>query len=125
MEFKKILSGKSKAQILHLGFRSQWNRGPQGPERTTYFSCVEKNCKLDGNLKLKYHRHHQHVHRPDTSANIVAETMSTFRKEVEAKPDSSAKQLFENLSTQALESVSGTPNKLDLAKKLPTFRTGK
>ena len=102
MEFKKILSGKSKAQILHLGFRFQWNRGPQGPARTTYFSCVEKNCKatlattgeLEGDLNLKYHRRHQHTHRPDPSANIVAETMSTFRKEVEAKPEQSVKQLL-------------------------------
>ena len=62
MEFKKIVSGKDKPQILHLGFRMKWNQGPKGPLNTTYFKCVKKDCKatlatcgdLDGELTLKF-----------------------------------------------------------------------
>ena len=133
MEIRTILSGKNKTQILHRGFRFQWNRGPQGPHKTTYFSCVERTCKatlattgeLDGELTLKYHRYEQHVHRPDPSSNLVAETMSTYRQEIDKNPEVSAKQLFEDLSSKALETAQDTPNKLDIARKLPTFRKGK
>ena len=132
MEFKKITSGKNKPQILHLGYRMQWNRGPQGPNDTTYFKCVDKTCKatlatlgdINGELTLKFHRHEQHNHRADISANIVSETMHDFRREIVLNPERSAKQLFEDVTTKALESVSGTPGKLNLAKKLPTYRNG-
>ena len=132
MEFQKILSGKEKVQILHLGFRMKWNKGPQGPNHTTYFKCVEKSCKatlatlgdLNGELSLKFHHHEQHNHRADVSKNIVSATLHEFRGEVKSNPDRPVKQLFEDISTKALSSVSGTPNKLDLAKKLPTFRKG-
>ena len=111
----------------------QWNRGPQGPANTTYFSCVEKGCKatlattgtLDCNFTVKYHRNDQHNHRSDPAKNIVSAAMSDFRDEIGSNPDRSAKQLFENISTQAMESQADTPSKLDLATKLPTYRKGK
>ena len=75
MEFQKIFSGKEKVQILHLGFRMKWNRRPQGPNKMTYFKCVERSCKatlatlgeLESDLTLKYHNHEQHNHRADIS----------------------------------------------------------
>ena len=132
MEFQKIISGKNKTQILHNGFRMQINRGPLGPQNTTYFSCVERQCKatlatlgdLDGELTLKYHREDKHTHSPDVSKNIVSASLSEFRGKVKANPDCSAKALFEEITTNVLESVA-TPNKFDLAQKLPTYRTGK
>ena len=132
MDFQKIISGKNKVQILHNGFRMQINRGPFGPQDTTYFSCVERECKatlatlgqLDGDLTLKYHREERHTHPPDVSKNIVSATLSEFRGKVKSNPDCSAKTVFEELTTNALESIS-TPNKFDLAQKLPTYRTGK
>ena len=80
MEFQKILSGKQKPQIIHAGYRLQWNRGTQGPIKTTYFSCTTKSCKatlatvgdLEGDLALKYHKIENHTHQPDANANIVA-----------------------------------------------------
>ena len=104
--------------------------------RHSYFICVEKNCKarlategdIHGpmeNLKLKYHRIENHTHRSDASANIVSETMSTIRQEASKNPDRPAKQLFEEMTTKAMQSVSSTPEKLDLAKKLPTFRNAR
>ena len=110
----------------------QWNRGPQGPLKTTYFDCVEKGCKarlatvgdLDGDLTLKYHRSDQHTHSADASKNIVSASLHEFRDRVKSNPECSAKQIFEEISTNALEGVS-SPNKLDLAAKLPTFRNGK
>ena len=130
MEFKKILSGKGKYQILDLGYRFQWNKGPQGPNDIAYFTCTEKGCKatlstygrLDGDLTLKKHKVELHNHRPDAAENIVSETMHKYRNQIDENPEVSAKQLFDDLANQALESVSGTPNKLDLAKKLPTYR---
>lgn len=132
MEFKKITSGKDKPQILHLGFRIKWNQGPKGPLNTTYFKCVKKDCKatlatcgdLNGDLTLKFHKDNLHNHRADVSANIVSETMHEFRQEIVANPERSAKMLFEEISSKALDSAVGTPNKLDLAKKLPTYRNG-
>ena len=58
MEFKKIISGRNKVQILDQGFRMQRNQGPRGPHNLTYFNCTEPNCKakltteglLDGEL---------------------------------------------------------------------------
>ena len=132
MEFQRIISGKNKVQILHDGYRMQINRGPQGPLKTTYFSCVMPNCKatlatigeLHGDLSLKYHRKEQHTHPPDVSKNIVSASLSEFREKVKANPDCSAKTVFEEVTTNALESVD-TPNKHDLAQKMPTYRTGK
>ena len=114
MEFQKILSGKNKTQILHLGFRMFWNKGPQGPNDTTYFSCVEKGCKatmatlgnLEGDLTLKYHRHQMHNHRADVSSNIVSATLHEFRGEMDKNPDRPAQQLFEDVTMKAMESVS-------------------
>ena len=115
-----------------MGFRIKWNKGPKGPNQTTYFKCVEKSCKatlatlgdLNGELTLKFHRHEQHNHRADISQNIVSATLHEFRGEAKLNPDRPIKQLFEDISTKALSEVKGTPNKLDLAKKLPTFRKG-
>ena len=116
MDFQKILSGKEKVQILHLGYHMKWNKGPQRPHQTTYFKCVEKGCKvtmatlgaLEGELTLKFHHYE----------------VLTFRDEVKTNPDRPIKQLFEEISTKALDSVEGTPNKLDLAKKMPVYRKG-
>ena len=109
------------------------NRGPQGPHDRSYFKCIDKKCPaklstlgpLDGELTLSYHHHEDHNHRADISSNIVAETMSEFRQEISSNPDVKAKRLFEELATRALELVEGTPSKLDVAKKLPTYRSGK
>ena len=132
MDFQKILSGKNKVQILHQGYRLQWNRGPQGPLDTTYFRCVVPRCNamlattgnLEGELCFKYHRIEHHTHPPDASANIVSSSLSNFRQTVKKNPDCSAKSVFEEITTNALDSVE-TPNKLDLARKLPTYRSGK
>ena len=132
MDFQKIVSGKNKIQTLHHGFRMQINRGPLRPHKTTYFSCVEQNCKanlatlgeLEGELTLKYHREEKHTHPPDVSKNLVSASLSEFRGKVKANPDCSAKTVFEEITTNVLESVS-TPNKFDLAQKLPKYRTGK
>ena len=96
MEFQKILSGKEKVQILHLGFRLKRNKGPQGPNQTTYFKCVEKTCKatlatlgdLDGELSLKFHRHEQHNHRADVSKKHcqLILTWISRRSQVESWP---------------------------------------
>ena len=94
MDFKKIISGKNKVQILDQGYRLQRNKGPLGPLKTTYFDCVEKQCKatlattgdLDSDLSLKYHRLEQHNHRPDNSANIVSSSLSEFRETVRSNP---------------------------------------
>ena len=133
MDFKKINSSKNKPQILHKGFRMQWNQGPKGPFKTTYFKCVNKTCNatlattgdLDGELSLKFHNIELHNHRADVSANIVSETMHQYRQNLVSNPESSAKMLFEDVSNKALESVDGTPQKLAVAKKLPTYRNGK
>ena len=85
----------------------------------------ERSSRTVFSMTLKYHRYEQHVHRPDPSSNLVAETMSNYRQEIEKNPEASAKQLFEELSTKALETAQDTPNKLDIARKLPTFRKGK
>ena len=132
MDFQKIKSGKEKTQILHAGYCMAWNRGPQGPNQTTYFTCVAKGCRatlatlgdLEGDLTLKYHRLHAHNHRADASANIVSATLHEFRDEMNANPEQVAKQLFEEVTQKALDSVAATPEKFDLAKKLPTFRSG-
>ena len=129
MEFQKIKSGKNKVQILHRGFRTQWNRGPQGPMATTYFRCVVTGCNamlattgdLEGDLVLKYHRTEQHTHPPDISANIVSFSLHEFRDTVKSNPDCSGKTTLEEITTGALAGVE-TPNKLDLARKLPTYR---
>ena len=113
MELQKIISGKEKTQILHIGFRFQHNKGPQGPNQTTYFTCVEKGCRatlatcgaLEGELALKFHRDHAHNHRADVSANIVSSTLSEFREEMNSNPERHAKQLFEEVTQKALDSV--------------------
>ena len=90
MDFKKTVSGKGKIQMLDRGFCLQQNEGPIGPLKTTYFDCVEIQCKatlatmgdLDGDLSFKYHRLEQHTHRPDHSANIVSSSLSEFQETV-------------------------------------------
>ena len=130
MEFRMIKSGKNKTQILHKGYRLQWNKGPTGSFATTYFRCVVPGCNAmlattgEGDLALKYHREEQHTHLPDISANIVSASLYEFRDTVKKNPDCSAKTVFEDITTGALESVD-TPKKLDLARKLPTYRSVK
>ena len=106
MEFKKIVSGKDKPQILHLGFRMKWNQGPKGPLNTTYFKCVKRNFKatlatcrkLVGEFTLKFYKDNMHNDRTDESANIVLETMPQFRRGIVANPECLAKQHFEEVS---------------------------
>ena len=96
MEFKAILSGKEKIQILDRGFRLKHNKGPQGPLKTSYFTCVFPGCKaraattgelrIDG-LTLKYHHVEQHSHHADESKNVVAEKLYEFRQEAKENPD--------------------------------------
>ena len=111
-----------------------FNKGPQGPNNTRYFICTKRytdNCKatlattgdLDENIVLKFHKK-EHNHPSDVSANIVSASLHQFRQTVKNNPDCSAKTVFEDIATEALESVS-TPNKFDLAKKLPVYRSGK
>ena len=33
--------------MLHLGYRMQWNKGPQGPANTTYFLCPHDLPTID------------------------------------------------------------------------------
>ena len=108
MNFKKIISGQNKVQILDRGFRMQRNKGPTGPLQTTYYDCVErcKGCKatlatmgdLDGDLSLKYHRIDQHNHRPDHSANIVSSSLADFRQTVKSNPGEILKQAIHEFS---------------------------
>ena len=130
MELQKICSGKDKVQVLHLGYRMIWNKGPGGPDDTTYFKCHRRDCKarlattglLSGELTLKWHKDTLHIHPPDHSANIVSASLYKFRTQVKQNPEVSAKSVFEQIATDALEYVE-TPKKLDLATKLPTYRT--
>ena len=132
MEFQKIRSGKDKTQILDKGFRFQWNKGPNGINEITYFTCTTKGCKatlatfgkLDGELTLKYHNIEKHEHEPDAHANIVSASLHKFRERIRTNPESSAKAVYEEIATDAIQSIE-TPNKHDLAKKLPTYRNGK
>ena len=132
MDFKTIRSGKDKVQILHSGYRMIWNRGPQGPQNITYFKCHRSDCKarlattglLSGQLSLRFHKTHLHTHSPDESSNIVAESLFNFRTQIKENPDIAAKSAYEEITTNALDAVD-TPNKFDLAKKIPTYRQGK
>ena len=131
MEFKVIFSGKEKPQVLDRGFRLKLNKGPQGPLKTSYFTCVEKGCKARAatlgeltDLSLKYHHTEQHNHIADTSKNIVAETMYEFRENAKQNPDKTAKAVFEKLSVEAMNSVP-TPDKANLAAHLPKFNSVK
>ena len=106
MEFKAILSGKEKIQILDHGFRLKHNKGPSGPYKTTYFTCVYPGCKaraattgelaLD-KLTLKYHHIGQHSHHADASSNLVAEKLYQFRKEAKENPKKTAKSIYKKL----------------------------
>ena len=96
MEFKVILSGKDKIQILDHGYRLKWNKGPQGQHDTTYFACVKPGCKATAatlgpleidKLSLKYHRVAAHNHEADISSNIVAENLFQFRENAKENPD--------------------------------------
>ena len=119
-----ICPGMDKIQILHLGYILIWNRGPQGPENTTYLKYHRSDCKarlatvgeLSCEFTLKYHRDTLHTHPPDESDNIVSASLHDFRRQVKQNPEVSAKSVYEQIATGALESVE-TPKKLDLAKK--------
>ena len=43
---------------------------------------------------------------------------------MDINPDRPAKKLFEDVTTKAMEAAIATPDKLALATKLPTSRTG-
>ena len=96
------------------------------------FLCVDIGCKatlatlgdLSGDLTLKFHFNHLHNHRADVPANIVSATLHEFRGEMDINPDRPAKKLFEDITTKAMEAAIATPDKLALATKLPTSRTG-
>ena len=134
MDFQLIKSGKDKPQIIHDGYRMMFNKGPQGSNNTRYFICTKRytdNCKatlgttgdLDGSIALKFHKK-EHNHERDVPANIVSSSLHQFREAVKNNPDCSAKTVFKDITTEALDSVS-TPDKLNLAKKLPVYRSGK
>lgn len=133
MDFKPIISGRSKIQILDKGFRLKLNKGPKGPMNTSYFTCVESGCKakaatigeltLEG-LSLKFHRVEQHNHHSDVSKNIVADKLHEFRQRAIKNPDKTAKSVYDQLAAEAINSV-GTPDKPHLASRLPKFRSVK
>ena len=79
---------------------------------------------LNGDLSLKWHHHHVHNHRADVTQNVVSSTLNDFREEMNKNPDRAAKQLFEEVINSAMDTAVSTPDKLNLAKKLPTFRQG-
>ena len=133
MEFTPILSGKEKVQILHRGFRLKHNKGPQGPSKTSYFTCVIPGCKAraatlgDLNVKdltLKYHHVEQHSHHADLTKNIVSEKLYQFRENAKQNPDTTAKAVYERLTAEAINSVD-TPDKNKLAAELPKFHAVK
>ena len=133
MEFTPILSGKEKVQILHRGFRLKHNKGPQGPLKTSYFTCVVSGCKARAatlgdlnitDLSLKYHHVEQHTHHADLSKNIVSEKLYQFRENAKQNPDKTAKAVFEQLAAEAINSVD-TPEKTKLAAEMPKFHAVK
>ena len=133
MDFKIILSGKEKVQILDRGFRLKLNKGPQGPNRKSYFTCVHSGCKARagtegeltlGGLTLVYHHVEQHTHHADFSKNLVAEKLYQFRSEAKENPDKTAKSVYEKLASEAINGVS-TPDKQNVALHLPKFESVK
>ena len=133
MEFTPILSGKEKIQILHRGFRLKHNKGPQGPSKTFYFTCVIAGCKARAatlgdltltDLSLKYHHVEQHNHHADVSKNIVSEKLFQFRANAKQNPDKTAKAVYEQLAAEAINSVD-TPEKAKVAAELPKFHAVK
>ena len=133
MEFKAILSGKDKIQILDKGFRLKCNQLPKGPLKTSYFTCVTPGCKAKAatlgdlnvaDLSLKYHRVDQHNHPADVSKNIVAEKLHQFRDNAKNNPDKTAKSVYERLTSEAFNSVA-SPDKQELAAALPKFHNVK
>ena len=94
MEFKPIISGRDSIQILDKGFRLKHNKGPQGPLKTSYFTCVVRGCKARAatlgdlnisDLSLKFHHVEQHTHHADVSKNIVAEKLYQFREKAKER----------------------------------------
>ena len=133
MEFKAILSGKDKIQILDKGFRLKCNKPPKGPLKTSYFTCVTPGCSAKAatlgdlnvaDISLKYHRVEQHNHPADISKNIVAEKLHEFRENAKVNPDKTAKSVYERLTSEAINSVE-TPDKQQLAAALPKFHVVK
>ena len=128
-----ILSGKEKIQILDNGFRLKHNKGPTGPNNTSYFTCVFPGCKARAattgelaidKLTLKYHHVHQHSHHADTSSNLVAEKLYQFRKEAKENPEKTAKSIYEKLASEVVIGVS-TPDRPSVATSLPKFESVK
>ena len=133
MEFTPILSGRDKVQILDKGFRLKHNKGPQGPLKTSYFTCVEPRCKARAatigdltltDLTLKYHHIEQHTHHADKTKNVVSEKLFQFRKNAKEQPDKTAKAVYQKLVADAINSVD-TPEKSELASKMPKFHAVK
>ena len=131
MEFKPIISGRDSIQILDKGFRLKHNKGPQGPLKTSYFTCVVRGCKARAatlgdlnisDLSLKFHHVEQHTHHADVSKNIVAEKLYQFREKAKENPDRTAKSVYDELAAEAMNSVA-TPDKNKLAVELPKFHT--
>ena len=129
MDLKLIKSGREKIQILHHGFRLKRDKGPKGPNKTTYWACVVVGCKgraatsgeltLD-DLSLKYHHLEQHNHHADEAQNLVSEKLYEFREQAKTNPDKTAKSVYEKIVRETMNSVD-TPEKANLAAKLPKF----
>lgn len=133
MDFKLILSGRDKAQILHQGFRLKRNKGPNGPNKTTYWACVQVGCNARAatlgeinmtDLSLKYHYTEQHSHHADEAKNLVAEKLYEFRENAKKNPDKTAKSAYDKIVRDTVNSID-TPEKIDFASKLPKFKTVK
>ena len=127
MDFEVILSGKEKVQVLDNGFRLKWNKGPQGPHETSYFTCVTPGCRATAatlgplekdRLTLKYHRVEQHIHHADPHTNLSYKVQHQFRENAKSNPDSSAKANYERIQTEIFDSID-SPSKEDLAAKMP------
>ena len=106
MDFKLILSGRDKVQILHQGFRLKRNKGPNGPNKTTYWACVQVGCNARAatlgeinmtDLSLKYHYIEQHSHHADKAKNLVSEKLYEFRENAKKNPDKTAKSAYDKI----------------------------
>ena len=98
------------------------NISPMRCKRLQRDACDDKH--FGRGTEFEHHRIENHTPSPDFSANIVSSSLVKFRDTVKTNPECSAKTVFEEITTAALEAVD-SPNKLDLARKMPTYRTVK
>ena len=104
MEFTPIVSRRGHVQILDKGFRLKLNKGPLGPFKTSFFTCVVPGCKARAatlgdlnptDMKLKYHRIEQHTHGFSfRSKNSISKKLYRFYKNSKDQPDKTAKAVY-------------------------------